>query len=129
MIQKYIDETGDKENHPRASQVKEKFGGLRFYMSSSTDEMEKLISEAEALCDELCEECGKIGEVCSDGGWYRTLCEDCVERYNKGFDNGYGFRVRNYIQCSKLKKEIDDNGSEEEGNKESSKEDSGQEKG
>lgn len=60
--------------HYRAAQVKEKFGGLRFYMTGSTDEMEVFISEAETLCWKLCEKCGAPGKQ-RGGGWIRTLCD------------------------------------------------------
>jgi hypothetical protein len=112
---------------PRASQVKEKYGGLRFYMTSATDEMQEAIDEAESQCSGLCEECGKAGEACVDGGWYRTLCEDCVDKYNKGFDDGYGFRVRSYVQCSKLKEK--NNGNKEEEKESSKQEEDGSEEG
>ena len=49
LIQKFIDENPTAEVHPRASQVKEKFGGLRFYMTHASDEIRELIGEAEAL--------------------------------------------------------------------------------
>jgi hypothetical protein len=58
-----------------ASQVKEKYGTLRFYLSASTDEMEKLISEACKKSARTCEECGKRGCVRVDGGWYFTACK------------------------------------------------------
>lgn len=50
------------EMHPAASQVKEKFGTLRFYMDYATDEMYKLIEEAEAKSAITCELCGAFGE-------------------------------------------------------------------
>ena len=69
----------DCEYLPRASQVKEKFGTLRFYMSSSTDEMHKLIDEAEAKSAVTCEECGKPGRL-HGTGWYSTSCLDCTSK-------------------------------------------------
>lgn len=66
----------DESYFPRASQVKEKFGTLRFYMSSSTDEMEKIIDEAERKSAETCETCGSTGEL-RKGGWLVTLCDKC----------------------------------------------------
>lgn len=57
-----------------ASQVKEKFGTLRFYMTCETDKMDKLIEEAEQLSSITCEECGKKGKTRNDLGWVRTLC-------------------------------------------------------
>lgn len=64
--------------HPRASQVKEKYGGLRFYMSSSTEEMEKLIDKAEECASKTCEQCGKTGSLrTTSHGWYYTSCDKC----------------------------------------------------
>src|SRR5438105_15914827 len=51
-----------------AVQVKEKFGTLRFYMSTSTDGMDKLIDEAEALSAKTCEVCGNDGRI-RPGKW------------------------------------------------------------
>jgi len=65
-----------KSSHPRAAQVKEKFGGLRFYMTSKNDEIHALVREAEQLSYEFCEECGKPGQT-DNKGWIRTLCEKC----------------------------------------------------
>lgn len=61
-----------------ASQVKEKFGTLRFYMSSETDEMSKFIQEAENKSGITCEKCGDKGHLRSDG-WMKTLCDKCNE--------------------------------------------------
>ena len=82
IIQKFIDENQDTELYPKASQVKEKFGGLRFYMTCGSDEIVGLISEAEALSYTTCEECGKPGEA-RRGGWIHTLCDDCHENWDK----------------------------------------------
>ena len=64
------------------TQVKEKFGGLRFYMTCGTDEIFNLVGEAEELSYKTCEECGKPGEE-KDTGWIRTLCDDCHENWDK----------------------------------------------
>ena|ERR1041385_1086190 len=61
---------------PYAQQVKEKFGGLRFYMSSGTDEMYEAINQAESESYLTCEACGAPGESRS-GGWIKTLCDEC----------------------------------------------------
>lgn len=60
-----------------AQQVKEKFGTLRFYMTSGTDEMYKAIDEAEMESAKTCEDCGQLGEIRS-GSWIRTLCDNCT---------------------------------------------------
>jgi hypothetical protein len=58
----------------RASQVKEKFGTLRFYMSFETDEMSDLIDLAEKVSAETCEICGKPGITRGFLAWVQTLC-------------------------------------------------------
>ena len=44
-----------------ATQVKEKFGGLRFYVKSASERQRAMIDLAEALSFHLCEECGAPG--------------------------------------------------------------------
>jgi hypothetical protein len=57
-----------------AQQVKEKFGGLRFYVSGGDDYTHGIISMAEQMSFMLCEECGAPGER-GGNGWISTLCE------------------------------------------------------
>lgn len=59
----------------RASQVKEKFGGLRFYMNYRTPDMAALICTAQEKSFEICEECGAPGKFLNDG-WCQTACEE-----------------------------------------------------
>jgi hypothetical protein len=59
----------------RVVQVKEKYGGLRFYLSSGTDEMFAAINKAEDLSYETCEECGEPGKI-REGGWVSVLCDE-----------------------------------------------------
>lgn len=63
---------------PEASQVKEKFGSLRFYLSFGSDEAYKLIDEAEGVSAKTCVVCGKDGKD-RNTGWIRPLCEDCKD--------------------------------------------------
>jgi len=78
LIQKFIEENPDIELYPKAARVKEKHGGLRFYMTRGTDEIFNLIEEAEALSHKICEECGKPGAPTS---WTRALCHCCYENW------------------------------------------------
>jgi hypothetical protein len=71
--------------HPRASQVKEKFGTLRFYMDHGCEEIWQHISQAERESAVTCEDCGAYGEI-REGGWIRTLCNDCEKRYQETRD-------------------------------------------
>jgi len=61
-------------------QVKEKFGGLRFYINAATSEVHKRISQAEIESMNICEVTGKPGKLRTDIGWYRTLCDEEYER-------------------------------------------------
>jgi hypothetical protein len=66
----------------KADQVKEKFGGLRFYVSNSNDEIDRLISAAEDDSYKTCERCGSTDGVEQRGRhWIVTECETCHERH------------------------------------------------
>jgi hypothetical protein len=56
-------------------QVKEKFGGLRFYTSGATEEFDAMIDRAEDESYSLCEWCGQLGSMDDNGRWLLTLCE------------------------------------------------------
>lgn len=58
-----------------ASQVKEKFGTLRFYMCSTNDDIEKLIGEAEDESSVTCETCGAPG-IRRGTAWLYTSCDE-----------------------------------------------------
>ena len=57
-----------------AEQVKEKFGGLRFYVQGGDDYTNGIVAMAEQMSFMLCEECGAPGER-GGSGWVSTLCE------------------------------------------------------
>jgi len=61
-------------NIPVAVQVKEKFGGLRFYINESNNDYEDRIRMAEILSVQTCEICGGKGKKRA-GGWVQTLCD------------------------------------------------------
>jgi hypothetical protein len=61
-------------------QVKEKFGALRFYINTGSDEIFKRIRNAEDLSYETCETCGEKGEL-KLVGWYKTLCNKHHEEH------------------------------------------------
>ncbi len=57
------------------AQVKEKFGGLRFYFYGDMQD------EVDAVCDrsvKVCEECGRPGNLREDRPWVKTLCDGCA---------------------------------------------------
>lgn len=63
-------------------QIKEKFGGLRFYFTTMCEnedfhkEVCKLVDRAEDETYSICEVTGKPGKLCKKGSHYKTLCED-----------------------------------------------------
>lgn len=59
------------------TQVKEKYGTLRFYTSSTPDEIHWVIEFAEAMSATICELCGNPGKPNNDCGWISTLCKEC----------------------------------------------------
>jgi hypothetical protein len=77
-IQSHIDwrvKQGQDISQVEVNQIKEKFGGLRFYYSGGDDEISGMVRMAEAWANVACEECGKPGRSRS-GGWIRTLCDE-----------------------------------------------------
>lgn len=75
----------------KIQQIKEKYGGLRYYCTHDMDDdVEKIIQEAEDKCAETCERCGKPGELRTDQHWILTLCDECDKKRKeerKGADN------------------------------------------
>jgi len=56
------------------TQVKEKFGTLRFYYYGGDEKIDGMVRMAESMSALTCEECGAPGKSRS-GGWVRTLCD------------------------------------------------------
>jgi hypothetical protein len=76
-IQQHIEFKNKKEEvcpQVVVQQVKEKFGGLRFYYDGGDEYISGLVSMAESWADIACETCGGIGKR-RGGGWVRTLCD------------------------------------------------------
>jgi len=70
---------------PLASQVKEKYGGLRFYVQSATVELYDLIERFELEAEYVCEVCGERGKIRNVNNWYKALCD---KHYYERRDNG-----------------------------------------
>jgi hypothetical protein len=67
----------------KAAQIKEKFGGLRFYTEGHPQDEEKskaihkLIGQAENDSYTVCENCGSNEDITVEGAWIQTLCKYC----------------------------------------------------
>lgn len=72
------------------AQIKEKFGGLRFYYTGGDDKVRGMVAMAEAWADRSCETCGAPG-VSGGQGWIKTLCPvhraEADARYAERFKN------------------------------------------
>lgn len=71
-------------------QVKEKFGGLRFYYEGGDEQIHGMVRMAEAWAGTACEDCGAPGTL-GGNGWIRTLCPthraEADARYKERFPN------------------------------------------
>ena len=73
-----------KERLPfQIDQIKEKFGGLRFYYHGGDERIMGMVFLAESLSYEICEHCGSTKNVMQTKGWISTLCEDCMKNHRK----------------------------------------------
>jgi hypothetical protein len=75
MTKNLIDELLALGWDKRINQVKEKFGGLRFYIETYPEGGIDVIRKYEDLSYKTCEKCGKEG-VLRKGGWILTLCDE-----------------------------------------------------
>jgi hypothetical protein len=84
-IQEYIDHhisyTKDGQYRPdqvKCSQMKEKFGGLRFYTDGHDEVVDGMIKMAEYWCDHTCQDCSSEEDLGLTSGWISVLCRNCA---------------------------------------------------
>lgn len=80
LIKELIDDLIKLGWNKQVCQVKEKFGGLRFYINEGSEEIYKRITQAENDSYKICEVTGKPGELRNDMSWYTTLCDEEYEK-------------------------------------------------
>jgi len=71
----------------KATQVKEKFGGLRFYTEGYDRNVQIVISRAEEESYKTCEECGSTEDVTQTKGYIISLCPKCKVEHEKPTPN------------------------------------------
>lgn len=83
----YNSEHEETDSRIYIDQIKEKFGGLRFYWSGENLDQEtcnilnEMVRKAEDESYKVCETCGTRENVgITVGGWYITCCEDCITK-------------------------------------------------
>jgi len=90
LIEKLSEELAaiDTEKVVRVTQIKQKFAGLRYYITflhgkepSYKEEISKLIREYESFSFKVCEACGDPGSRAKeDTGYLLTLCDACLKK-------------------------------------------------
>lgn len=81
QIQQHLTTLGDNAPDFYWSQVKEKYGGARWYYNGGDDVISDLVHEAENKSEETCEVCGAPGKI-EGPGWYSCRCENCRNSRN-----------------------------------------------
>ena len=65
-----------------ATQVKEKFGSLRFYYNGGDDYIDGAVAMAEYLSEVTCETCGAPG-ISRGQSWFYTACDEHTKEEDK----------------------------------------------
>ena len=82
-IQSHIDwknKTTEVVAQVTVGQIKEKFGGLRFYYSGGDDVIDGMVRMAESWASRSCETCGNRATK-QTTGWIKNLCDEHFEEY------------------------------------------------
>jgi rubrerythrin len=76
---------GEHENRITIEQVKEKFGGLRFYFTGGDDRFAGMVDMAELLSVHTCQVCGTMG----DNKYTMLRCPQCSAKEADACNNWY----------------------------------------
>ena len=90
-IQSYIDNNKHlKIKQVEAAQVKEKGGGLRFYIDGGDEKIDGCIWLAEYMSFHVCETCGSTKNIRPQAkrGWINTICNTCFKENEKNRKKG-----------------------------------------
>lgn len=80
LIQSHIDWMEKKKTPIEqviVTQVKEKFGDLRFYYDGGDDYISGIVRLAESMSSSMCEDCGSVAKTEKKNGWLSTKCSLC----------------------------------------------------
>lgn len=69
----------------RVTQIKEKYGGLRWYDYGGNNEVSRIIDDYEVISQNICIKCGKPDVPMINESWISPWCEECWlhRRWNK----------------------------------------------
>lgn len=76
------------------AQIKEKFGGLRWYDNGipSGCKVHEIIENYSALSEYICINCGEL-DVPSTDGWITPVCKECIKKMNFKDPEAYWGRI------------------------------------
>lgn len=67
----------------RVTQIKEKFGQLRWYDNCGSEKLYKVIDKYESLSEHTCIECGSKGKMQDLFGWISPYCDECYKKVKR----------------------------------------------
>ena len=80
-IYKRIQELNAAGANIEITQIKEKFGALRFYTHNTPEGIDAMIKKAQEQSIHICEDCGAPAErVIGNYKWIYTLCPSCLKK-------------------------------------------------
>ena len=85
----------DEVSQVTVRQIKEKFGGLRFYYDGGDDTVDGMVTMAESWASRSCEDCGSPATK-QTSGWIKNVCD---KHFNE-------IEERKAAQLEKYKKEL-----------------------
>lgn len=82
-IQKELDTYSEKiRNDYCITQIKEKYGTLRWYTNWTTEGLETIIRKYEELSSKTCIDCGKPATKIGKG-WISPYCDSCASKFEQ----------------------------------------------
>ena len=86
LIDELIEELDKLPDEIEVLQIKEKYAGLRFYVSGASEKAHDIIEQYKTYSYHLCEYCGEFytAKERECGGWYKTLCHKHFKKWLNG---------------------------------------------
>ncbi len=102
-IDKELKKLGDKRRDEYyIFDIKEKYGGLRWYDVGGTKEIDDIIDKYSTISEHVCIECGKPDvPLLTRIGWIIPLCKECYEskkHYKRKYEDTYDHSLSNKIK-------------------------------
>ena len=89
----------------RIMQIKEKYGGLRWYSNWETDNVSKIVEKYEYISEHTCIDCGKPAEYMTTG-YILPYCENCIPEKQKETAEKFYYDIPFYgVKKTKLYKD------------------------